>query len=266
MRVSIIIPARYGSSRFPGKPLTTLRGATGQPKSLIRRCIEAAEAVSGVDRVVVATDDERIVAEAADAGTEAVMTDPALRNGSERVAAAAAALGIADGVIVNFQGDAPLIPRWFVEALVEVIARDGIVQMATPVLRCDPESLRMFREDRAAGRVGATTAVTARNGDALYFSKEVIPFTGDRVFAAGAVPVLHHVGLYAFRPSALARYAAMAPMPLELLEGLEQLRFLEYGWPIRTVEVDGRGRPFWEVNNPEDVPRVEGQLARLGIA
>ncbi|MCC6736642.1 MAG: 3-deoxy-manno-octulosonate cytidylyltransferase [Bauldia sp.] len=266
MRVSIVIPARYGSSRFPGKPLTRLRGATGEARTLIGRCVEAAAAVSGVDRIVVATDDERIVAAAAEAGAEAVMTDPALRNGSERVAAAAATLGIADGVIVNLQGDAPLIPPWFVEALVEAIERDPSVGMATPVLRCDPESLRMFREDRAAGRVGATTAVAARNGDALYFSKEVIPFTGDRTFAAGAVPVFHHVGLYAFRPAALAAYARMAPTPLELLEGLEQLRFLEHGHPIRTVEVDGRGRPFWEVNNPEDVARVEGQLARLGIA
>ncbi|MGV8839376.1 MAG: 3-deoxy-manno-octulosonate cytidylyltransferase [Bauldia sp.] len=265
MRVSIIIPARYGSQRFPGKPLVELRGATGEAKTLIRRCIEAARAVSGVDRIVVATDDARIVAAAAAADAEAVLTDAALRNGSERVAAAAAALGIADGVIVNLQGDAPLIPPWFVEAIVAAMARDGTVEMATPVLRCDPESLKMFREDRAAGRVGATTAVAARNGDALYFSKEVIPFTGERVFAAGAVPVFHHVGLYAFRPKALAAYAAMSPTPLELLEGLEQLRFLEHGRPIRTVEVDGRGRPFWEVNNPEDVARVEGQFARLGI-
>lgn len=266
MRVSIIIPARYGSSRFPGKPLVALRGADGKAKTLVHRCIEAARVVESVDRVVVATDDARIVAEAEAVGAEAVLTDPALRNGSERVAAAAAALRIADGIVVNLQGDAPLIPPWFVEDLVAAMERDPGIGMATPVLRCDPESLRMFREDRAAGRVGATTAVIARNGDALYFSKEVIPFTGDRVFATGAVPVFHHVGLYAFRPEALAAYAAMPPTPLELLEGLEQLRFLEHGLPIRTVEVDGRGRPFWEVNNPEDVPRVEGQLARLGIA
>ncbi|MCW5719039.1 MAG: 3-deoxy-manno-octulosonate cytidylyltransferase [Bauldia sp.] len=265
MPVSIVIPARYGSSRFPGKPLVPLRGAAGRPKTLIRRCIEAARAVAGVDRVVVATDDVRIVAEAEAAGAAAAMTDPALRNGSERVAAAAAALGIADGIVVNLQGDAPLIPPWFVEELVAAMEQDPGVGMATPVLRCDPESLRMFREDRAAGRVGATTAVIARNGDALYFSKEVIPFTGDRTFASGAVPVFHHVGLYAFRPEALAAYAAMEPTPLERLEGLEQLRFLEHGRSIRTVEVDGRGRPFWEVNNPEDVPRVEAQLARLGI-
>lgn len=265
MRVTIVIPARFGSSRFPGKPLVSLRGSTGIPKTLIHRCIEAARAVAGVDRIVVATDDGRIVAAAEAAGAEAVMTDPALRNGSERVAAAAATLGIADGIVVNLQGDAPLVPPWFVANLVTAMAGDPGVVMATPVLRCDPESLRMFREDRAAGRVGATTAVIARNGDALYFSKEVIPFTGDRTFAPGTVPVFHHVGLYAFRPAALAAYAAMEPTPLELLEGLEQLRFLEHGHPIRTVEVDGRGRPFWEVNNPEDVPRVEGQLARLGI-
>jgi 3-deoxy-manno-octulosonate cytidylyltransferase (CMP-KDO synthetase) len=137
--------------------------------------------------------------------------------------------------------------------------------VATPVLRCDSESLGHFFADRAAGRVGATTVVTSRSGDALYFSKEVIPFTNGRTHFDEPVPVFHHVGLYAYRPAALAAYARWHPTLLEELEGLEQLRFLEAGWRIRAVEVDARGRPFWEVNNPEDVDRVEGQLAALGV-
>jgi 3-deoxy-manno-octulosonate cytidylyltransferase (CMP-KDO synthetase) len=266
MRVAIIIPARYRSSRFPGKPLAVLRGAKGGGKTLLRRCVEAARAVSAADRIVVATDDERVAEEGTRSGVDVVMTSPACRNGTERVAEAAAALGIGEGVIVNLQGDAPLTPPWFVDALAAAMEADPAVRVATPMLRCDETSLRHFREDRAAGRVGATTVVTARNGDALYFSKEVIPFTGDRPVIDGRVPVFHHVGLYAYRPAALAAYVAAPQTPLEEIEGLEQLRFLENGWPVRMVEVDARGRPFWEVNNPEDVPRVEAQLKALGIA
>lgn len=265
MHVTLIIPARYASSRFPGKPLAKLRGKSGVAKTLLQRCIEAAGLVPGIDRVAVATDDRRIADEAELHGTEAIMTSPDRRNGTERVAEAAQKMGIRDGIVVNLQGDAPLTPAWFVADLVAAMDADAAIDVATPVLRCDEASLRMFREDRAAGRVGATTAVRAANGDALYFSKEVIPFTAGRTLVDGIVPVFHHVGLYAYRLPALLRYLEMPAMPLELLEGLEQLRFLEAGQRIRTVEVDGRGRPFWEVNNPEDVPRVEGQLAALGL-
>ena len=265
MRVSIIIPARYASTRFPGKPMVPLRGAGGEPKTLIRRCVEAAQAVPRAALVAVASDDERVLEEAGRAGAELVMTSAACRNGTERVAEAARKLGVAEGILVNLQGDAPLTPPWFVTALADAMAADGDVRVATPVLRCDEASLAMFREDRKAGRVGATTAVAAANGDALYFSKEVIPFTGARSFAQGTIPVFHHVGLYAFRRAALESYVAARPTPLEEVEGLEQLRFLETGMPIRTVVVDARGRPFWEVNNPEDVPRVEAQLRLLGI-
>ncbi len=265
MPLALIIPARYASARFPGKPLAILRGATGEAKTLLARCIEAGRRVQGADRLAVATDDARIAKEAERIGAEAVMTSAACRNGTERVAEAAVKLGIGEGIVVNLQGDAPLTPPSFVEALVAAMARDPAIDMATPILRCDTASLKLFREDRAAGRVGATTAVAAGNGDALYFSKEIIPFTGERTFADGRIPVFHHVGLYAYRPAALRAYAALSPTPLELIEGLEQLRFLESGRRVRTVEVESRGRLFWEVNNPEDLPRVEAQLRALGL-
>lgn len=266
MSVAIIIPARFASTRYPGKPLELLRGKHGDAKTLLHRCVEAGRQVKSATRLIVATDDDRILEEAKRIGAEAVMTSPERRNGTERVAEAALTLGLDHGIVVNLQGDAPLTPPWFVEELVAAMEADGDIEVATPILRCDEASLRMFREDRAAGRVGATTAVAAANGDALYFSKEVIPFTAGRTVVDGRVPVFHHVGLYAYRPSALAAYAAMAPTPLEALEGLEQLRFLESGWAVRTVEVDGRGRPFWEINNPEDIERVEDQLRALDIA
>lgn len=259
----IVIPARYGSQRFPGKPLVPLLGATGAAKSLIQRSWEAAQAVSGVAGVWVATDDARIRAAAEAFGARVAMTSPACRNGTERVAEAlggiAEALGRMPEVVVNLQGDAPLTPPWFVSAL--VAAMEPGVDVATPVLRCSAEALAMLREDRRHGRVGGTTAVFAAGGRALYFSKEVIPFAADP-----AAAVHHHVGVYAYRPAALAAYAALPEGRLERLEGLEQLRFLESGHAVVCVEVEARGRSFWEVNTPEDVARVEAVLQAEGIA
>jgi len=138
-------------------------------------------------------------------------------------------------------------------------------EVATPVLRASGRALQGFHEDRRAGRVGATTVVFGIDRKALYFSKEVIPHTAQDYPDAAPTPVFHHVGVYAYRPSALAAYPRWQPGALERLEGLEQLRFLERERPVLCVEVDARGRPFWEVNNPEDVPRIETILAELGV-
>lgn len=264
MSVLIAIPARYASTRYPGKPLATLTGATGQSKSLIQRSWEAACEVKGVDRVVVATDDARI-REAAEAfGAEVVMTSEACANGTERCAEAFDNLGGGYDIVVNLQGDAPLTPAWFVEELVEGLRRDPMAEVATPVLRCDGRALNGFLEDRKAGRVGGTTAVFTKDRHALYFSKEVIPFTSETYADDAETPVFHHVGVYAYRPSALGAYPRWAAGPLETLEGLEQLRFMEHGHKVLCVEVEARGRQFWELNNPEDVPRIEGMMREMG--
>ena len=264
MSVLIAIPARYASTRYPGKPLATLKGATGESKSLIQRSWEAACGVKGVDRVVVATDDERI-REACEAfGAEVVMTSPECANGTERCAEAFDNLGGGYDIVVNLQGDAPLTPAWFVEELVEGLKRDPMAEVATPVLRCDGRALNGFLEDRKAGRVGGTTAVFTKDRHALYFSKEVIPFTSETYGDEEETPVFHHVGVYAYRPSALGAYPRWAVGPLESLEGLEQLRFMEHGHRVLCVEVEARGRQFWELNNPEDVPRIEAMMAEMG--
>jgi 3-deoxy-manno-octulosonate cytidylyltransferase (CMP-KDO synthetase) len=263
MAVSILIPARYASSRYPGKPLAPLRGPDGE-KSLIRRTWEAAMRAPGVDRVAVATDDERIASHARDFGAEVEMTSPEARNGTERCAEAAAGAAPGD-IIVNLQGDAPLTPPWFVAALVEAMAADPSRQVATPVLRCDAEALAGFLSDRRHGRVGATTAVFDRAGQALYFSKEVLPYTGRPLGPGEVIPVFHHVGVYAYRASALEPYPDWPMGPLETWEGLEQLRFMENGVPVHCVEVEARGRAFWELNNPTDVPRIEAILRQLDL-
>ncbi len=265
MSVLIVIPARYASTRYPGKPLAELRGAGGTSHSLIRRSWDAATAVGGVARVVVATDDVRIRDHAKGFGAEVVMTSPDCQNGTERCAEAFDTLGGGHDIVVNLQGDAPLTPHWFVEDLVAGLRADPVAEVATPVLRCDARALNGFLDDRAAGRVGGTTAVFGRNRHALYFSKEVIPYTGRRYGAADETPVFHHVGVYAYRPSALAAYPRWQPGPLEGLEGLEQLRFLENERPVLCVEVEAKGRQFWELNNPEDVPRIEAMMAEMGV-
>ncbi len=262
MRVLIAIPARFASSRYPGKPLAELRGASGAARSLIRRswdaAMAAAEAIPDA-RVVVATDDARIADHAATFGAEVAMTPGTCRNGTERCAAVLEALGRDWDCVVNLQGDAPLTPPWYVADLVGAMAA-GRGPVATPVLVADAEHAAALRADRAAGRVGGTTAVTSAQGAALYFSKEVLPFDGP-----GAPRILHHVGVYAYTPAALAAYAGWEPGPLEIAEGLEQLRFLENGHPVACVTVEARGRPFWELNNPEDVPRIEAMMAAMGM-
>ena len=256
--VVIVIPARFHSQRFEGKPMAMLRGARGAHKSLIQRSWEAGCQVPGVRRVIVATDSEQIFEHARGFGAEVMMTSSKAANGTERCGEVAERLTDAE-LIINLQGDAPLTPPEFVTAVINAMEGE---QMATPVLRCDAQTLRRFQTDRKLGRVGGTTAVFDRNGRALYFSKEVLPYS-DSLGPEDAV--FHHVGLYAYRAETLRRYKAWPVGPLERIEGLEQLRFLENGVDVRCVEVEAKGRGFWEVNNPVDIDRVERALAEMGI-
>ena len=134
------------------------------------------------------------------------------------------------------------------------------------MLRCDGRALNGFLEDRAAGRVGGTTAVFDKARHALYFSKEVIPYTPRQYADGDETPVFHHVGVYAYRAAALSAYPGWRAGPLEGLEGLEQLRFLENGRALLCVEVAAHGRQFWELNNPEDVVRLEAMMQEMAIA
>lgn len=264
MSVLVVIPARYASSRYPGKPLVELTGAGGARKSLIERSWIAACRATSADRVVVATDDEQIRTASEAFGAEVVMTPSTCANGTERCAAAIDALGIRPEIVVNLQGDAPLTPAWFVDDLVNGLRNSPEFDVATPVLRCNGAALAGFLDDRAGGRVGGTTAVFSQTNRALYFSKEVIPFTLQSYEPDAPTPVFHHVGVYAYRPEALDAYRGWPLGQAEHLEGLEQLRFLENNTPVLCVEVDGRGREFWELNNPVDVPKIEAILKELG--
>ena len=264
MRTIILIPARYASSRYPGKPLAMLEQPNGHRKSLIQMSYEAGCSVKGIDAVYVVTDDNRIRHAAEAFGAKVIMTSKHCKNGTERCSEALSRSSLEAELVVNLQGDAPLTPPWFIEELINTMRTDINADITTPVLEMDQKTYAHFCEDRKSNRVGGTTVVFDHKKQALYFSKEVIPFLQiEKLSGAKNIPVYHHVGVYAYRPAALKAYAEWTESPLEQLEGLEQLRFLENGYKIKCTKVELRGRLFWELNNPEDIERIQKALRQM---
>lgn len=255
MKTIIIIPARFKSTRFPGKPLAVLNG-----QAAILWTLKAALNVSNTDEVYVATDSLLIKDTVESIGGKVIMTSEFCNNGTERVAEAAKHLKLEDeDIIINFQGDAPLTPSWFVEKIIAEIKSNKNADMVTPILKCDEESYLRFTNDRLNGRVGATTSVSDLSGKALYFSKEVVPFLPNPKFLK-YTSVFHHVGIYGYRMAALKQYPDFKIGPLEQAEQLEQLRFLENGKRVYNIEVESHGYQFWELNNPEDIEIIEKMM------
>ena len=264
MKTAILIPARYESSRYPGKPLVALRGAGGELKPLIQRSYEAALKVTGAQSVHVVTDDDRIAGAACNFGANVIMTSAGCRNGTERCAEALAQLSDVD-LVVNLQGDALLTPPGFVEALIERMRDDTEAFVATPAMRLRSAEVRTLRAEEAAGRVGGTSVVTDDQGRALYFSKRLLPYLPAGALNGEMAPVRLHVGVYAYRPAALNLYAATPVSELEQLEGLEQLRFLAAGVAVAVVDVATPPFALRELNNPEDVEPIEQALIDAGL-
>ncbi|MES2146276.1 MAG: 3-deoxy-manno-octulosonate cytidylyltransferase [Pseudomonadota bacterium] len=264
MKATILIPARFQSSRYPGKPLVDLKGCSGVAKPLIQRSVEAARRVSGIDGIFVVTDDERIADCCTGFGVGVIMTSLHCRNGTERCAEALAQLHDPD-LVINFQGDALLTPPGFVEALIARMADDGDALVATPAMRLRSSEVRSLQAEEAAGRVGGTSVTVDSQGHALYFSKRLIPYLPEAALAHEMAPSLLHVGVYAYRPEALHRYVAAPVSELEQLEGLEQLRFLVEGVKMAVVEVATPAFALRELNNPEDVAPIEDALAEAGL-
>lgn len=256
----VVIPARYGSTRYPGKPLVEIGGVP-----MIQRVWALAKAASGVSDVVVATDDQRIVNAVEGFGGRALMTPETCRNGTERAHAALGQMceeGAPDPLcVINLQGDAVLTPPWIIGALAVVMAHMRHVQISTPAMRMNAVQVSHLQAQKAAGEVGGTTVTFNTSGDALYFSKQIIPFLRAQT---DPLPVFRHIGLYAYRREVLDRLIRLPMGTLEKTEGLEQLRALENGIPIRVVEVDYRGRSHWSVDSPEDVRRAEHIIAQEG--
>jgi 3-deoxy-manno-octulosonate cytidylyltransferase (CMP-KDO synthetase) len=245
-----IIPARFGASRFPGKPLALIAG-----KPMLQHVVEGARTAKRLRDVIVATDDTRIAAACAAFGARAVMTSPAHPTGTDRIAEVAA--GLDAEVVVNVQGDEPLIAGFVIDAVVDALAAAPECAMATAVHRAERE---------AAGDPNRVKAVLDRAGNALYFSRAAIPFVATPLAgsaaAAEAAPIWQHVGLYAYRRAFLLEYVRLPQTALERAEQLEQLRALEHGQRIRCARIEGwRSVP---VDVAADVARVEAALAARG--
>lgn len=232
MHVTAIIPARFASSRLPGKPLLELAG-----KPMILHVVERAKQVKAIQRVIVATDDERIFAAVKEAGEEAWMTSPAHQTGTDRLAEVAAQL--AADIIVNVQGDEPFIEPSTIESALQPLLDDPSIVMATT---CEP-----LTSAADILNPNVVKVVTDQAGFALYFSRQPLPFPRAEVLVHGSLEAaLHaqpellycyakHTGMYVYRRAFLLRFAELAPTPLERTETLEQLRALEHGYRIRVV-------------------------------
>ncbi len=245
----IVIPARFPSQRFPGKPLADIGG-----RSMIQRVWERSCQSALASRVIVATDDERIVEHVSSLGGEAVMTPPELASGSERVAWAAAGTG-AD-VVVNVQGDEPLIDPGVIDAVIAPFF-DGVqtdmTTAASPIMDAgDLDNPNIVK------------AVCAADGHALYFSRAAVPHVRDADPAGGRVGGSHlkHIGIYGFTATALRHFATLPESPLERLERLEQLRALEAGMRIHVVRV---AYDSIAVDIPADVDRVLDAMRLRGL-
>jgi 3-deoxy-manno-octulosonate cytidylyltransferase (CMP-KDO synthetase) len=245
MRFRVVIPARYASSRLPGKPLADIGG-----KPMVVRVAERA-VLAGADEVIVATDDTRVLEAVAQSGYRAVMTSVHHASGTDRLAEVADILGCGDDdILVNVQGDEPLIDPAMIRECALCLSTHEQAAIAT--LAHPLHGLDEFRNPNVV------KAVTDERGYALYFSRAPIPWPRD-AFAAGeslpeGLPVLRHIGLYAYRAEFLRAFAGLAPAPLERYEMLEQLRALWHGYRIAvavTPEAPGPG-----VDTPEDLDRV----------
>ncbi|MDK1389816.1 3-deoxy-manno-octulosonate cytidylyltransferase [Sinorhizobium sp. 8-89] len=261
MNIALIIPSRYGSTRLKGKPLRLVSG-----KTLIYRVWSLASAVKGVNSIHVATDDRRIADHVEGFGGLATMTPERCENGTERVFAAAKSLSPVPSHVLNLQGDAVLTPPWVLERVVEEMVRQPDLEMVTAAVRMDWRSYQKAVEDMASGEAGATTVVFDRHGNALYFTKGVIPFVrrDSPSFSTEGAPVYQHVGIYGYKFETLTHYLTLKPGPLERAEKLEQLRALENGIPLRVVEVDYRGRTNGSIDIEDDICRAENIISSEG--
>jgi len=246
-KVVAIIPARYGSTRFPGKPLALIKG-----KSLIQRTYENAKRCALLDELIVATDDQRIYDHVLEFGGKVVMTPTQCQTGSDRLAYVLLhhpQLQHAE-IIVNIQGDDPCIHPQISTLIVEILRKDETAAMSTAVLKIESEE--------EANNPSVVKCVLDLNGNALYFSRSLIPSNHSLKYQQNHT-YYKHLGIYAYRPDFLLKYTELPLTPLQLAEDLEQLKVLEHGYKIKAAVVN-HDSP--SVNTPEDIKKVEQELCK----
>ena len=278
MKSLIVIPARYGSSRFPGKPLAELAG-----KAILQRVWDIAASICAERKdcsAIVATEpptapgegSAKIIEYCQQHSIPVMITPESCRSGSDRVWAVASAMPEAErpDVLLNLQGDNPLCPPQFISALLDAFEEHPETQVATPCVQLSWEALDLLREAKKASPFSGTTAIIGADGNALWFSKNIIPgIRKEDKFRTVSVlsPVHRHVGLYAYRFAALAFFSHAPLGNYEAFEQLEQLRFIENGIPVRMVKVTypaGYDAATSGVDSPEDLARAEKLIAENG--
>jgi 3-deoxy-manno-octulosonate cytidylyltransferase (CMP-KDO synthetase) len=262
MAIAIIIPARYGSTRFPGKPLAILGD-----KPMIQHVYE--KAVAAVDgdpdvKIVVATDDKRIETYCNKNNMQVMMTPETCRTGSDRVIEAADKLGMmSDDVVINLQGDVPLMPVDVIRSILDEFWTQPATKVATPVKRLRWDELDALREEKKTTPFSGTTVAMSTQNRALWFSKQIIPAIRDEDNLrkqSPFSPVYQHVGLYGYRVSILERFTNLTPGTYEQLEGLEQLLLIENYIPIQCIEIHPDLEIHHGIDSPEDLERAKKHL------
>lgn len=265
MKTAIIIPARYGSTRFPGKPLVKLAGETMLSR-VVNIARQAAKDIKDVT-IAVATEDQRILDHCKEIGVEGVMTSEDCATGSDRVLEASEKLGGDFDFVLGLQGDAPFTPLEAPRRILETFIANPHSEVVTPIVRLRWDELDALRESKKITPFSGTTCVKDENGRALWFSKNILPgIRGEDKLRAGDSeysPVYQHIGFYGFKTDILRRFVSLPQGTYEKLEGLEQLRLLENGIWIQTVEIAvDVGQAQAGIDSPEDVERAERILSK----
>jgi 3-deoxy-manno-octulosonate cytidylyltransferase (CMP-KDO synthetase) len=262
IKTLVIIPARYGSTRFPGKPLAKIAG-----KTMLSRVVQLAKkAIQNKAHITlaVATDDIQIMQHCDEIGVNAIITPDTCETGTDRALAAMHTLKASPDFVINLQGDVPLMPSSFITALLDEITHDSSISMLTPVTQLSWDDLDTLRHNKKTTPFSGTCAILDKHNNALWFSKQIIPAMrkeADYRLASQFSPVFRHIGLYAYSRALLEQYVTWPPGHYEQLEGLEQLRVLEQGHAIRCVKVRSDYPLPSGVDSPEDLKRVEALIA-----
>ena len=260
MKIAIAIPARYGSTRFPGKPLAEIAG-----QSMLSRVVDVAKEAAGGDDIslFVATEDQRIADHAAEIGAACFITPDTCPTGSDRILAAIEQLEDKPDIVINLQGDAPFTRPETLRALIDAFLADhhNALEVVTPVHKLSWDDLDRLRKNKESTPFSGTTVIVDAQNNARWFSKNIIPAIRTEDRSAETSPVYQHMGIYGFRVSTLARFCALPQGHYEQLEGLEQLRLLENDISVHCVPVEiPEGTIQSGIDSPEDLARAENLL------
>lgn len=251
----IVIPARMTSTRFPNKPLVMVKG-----KAMIERVWRIAMATKGASEVVIATDDQDLKVFAERFGARVQMTSSNCLTGTDRIGEFSRLWDRKHSIFFNLQGDALLTPPWVIEKVLRAMVEDPTIEIATPAVHLKGKSLIDFIVRKKEGSSSGTTVTFNRKGEALYFSKALIPYDRDDLHQK----VYLHIGLYGYRINALQQLVNLPEGYFEKAEKLEQLRALENGIPIRVILVDYQGRTHGSIDQPEDLAIIEEIIEKEG--